>query len=908
MRRNSNPDKPSILASARPLVQISSRTRGRATTVRQLIDHAPTAMFVFQGKKNVYVNAAAEQLTGYSEPELLGMDFWEIIHPDFRAVVKQRGTARQRPAKIAARYEVKIIRKDGEERWLDYSGAAITWRGNAAVLGTAIDVTDKKNAEHELRRRLKQLETLHETVLALGADLDLSTVLNVLLEKLDIFLGVPLVGVMRIRERRTGALQAMALRNISRETWSKFVPEGGGGLTRAVLEGKTPVIAIDALQEPRVRYPELFRRNGLVSYFGMPLSVANDVIGDIGLFTRVRHVFTEDEIAFISTLASQAAIAVHNSQLYESVKRRSDEAAALNDVAQATSKSLDLSVVLRGVVHAIAKIGGFDDTRIYLLDEVAADAHLKTASGSQLGFWSPVKTVSKGVGIVGRVAVSGVPVIFEDIETDPRYAEMTHTGGTRRAGGKFFGVFPIHAKLKSWGALSCMSKAPRLLSAEDIELIVSMCNQVAVAIENATLYQSTADKANELATLYSVVGDCMRFSDIDELLQQIMRRVLEIFDFDAARIYLHEESDGKFKLALHEGFPENIKLPRRYDVGQGLIGLVARNGECLVFEDMQNDGEYLRQAGTRLMWRGGYRGSFFIPLKTREGTIGVMNFVSRNPHPFSRADIERINAIAYHLSVAVGNARLLSRLTQRTRELEKANKAKDDFLSMISHELRTPLHVIVTYTDFVAAGLAGELLPEVADAVDKIADHANSLHELVDSILTTAGIEAGVMRSLPRSFSLGQWFQELRLSYDRYFGKELELLWHAPETEVMLETDPTKLRQILTNLIDNAIKYTERGRVTISAHILCEESKVSFTVEDTGVGMAEGEIPAIFDMFKQVDSSATRVHEGVGLGLFIVKQLTKLLNGRLTVKSEPGIGSKFTVEIPLSFPGPGINV
>ncbi len=900
MRRNTGQRKRSYVKAATPAARTAPTIRGGVRTVRQLIDHAPTAMFIFQGKKNVYVNAAAEQLTGYSSHELLQMNFWEIIHPDFKTVVRKRGSARQRGVKIDARYELKIVRKDGMERWLDYSGAATKWRGKVAVLGSATDITEKKIAERELRQRLGQLETLHQTALAITADLNLSTVLNVLLEKVELFLGIPLVAVIRVREGRSAALETTALRNMNQETWSNFVPEGGGGLTRVVLESKTPVIATDALKDPRVRYPELFRQNGLVSYLGVPLVMGGEAIGDIAIFTKVRREFTQDEIAFISNLASQAAIAAHNARLYEYAKRRSDEAAALNDVARATSRSLDLSVVLRGAVHAIAKIGGFDGARIYLFDEVVASAQLKAAFDSQPGLWSPVKTVSRGSGIIGKVAASGEPAIFEDVELDSRYVEMTQTGGARQAGGRFFGVFPIQTKAKTWGALSCMAREPRSLRTDEIELIVSMCNHVAVAIENASLYQSTADKASELAALYSVVGDCMRFSDVESLLDQITRKILNIFAFDAARIYLSEESQGALKLALHQGFPERVTLPQRYEVGEGLIGLVARSGECLVFDDMQNDKEYTRLAGTRLMWRGGYRGSFFIPLKTREGIVGVMNFVSRNPHPFSPADIERINAIAYHLSIAVGNARLLSQLTQRTRDLEKASKAKDDFLSMISHELRTPLHVIVNYTDYLAGGLAGELLPDVADGIAKVAEHASLLHALVDSILTTAGIEAGVMRSLPSSFSLGQWFEELRCSYDRPLGKELELIWKAPEPDTTLETDPTKLRQILANLIDNAIKCTERGRVTVSAHALCKDEKVILTVQDTGVGIAECDIPGIFEMFKQVDSSAARAHEGVGLGLYIVRKLTELLRGRLTVESKPGVGSKFTVELPLS--------
>ncbi|MGH7811381.1 MAG: PAS domain S-box protein, partial [Candidatus Binatia bacterium] len=214
----------------------SAATTRETNRVRQPIELAPVAIFIFQEDKNVFVNPAAERITGYSRQELLRMEFWAIVHPDFRQMVNQRGKARQRGLKVPSRYDVKIIRKDGAERWLDYSGAPITWRGKPAILGTVIDITDKKNAEDELRRRLTQLQALHDAVLAANANLELKAVLDVLLEKIDAFLGISIVSVLRVRDNQTGELQAMTLRNIDEENWLKFVPRGGSGLSRTVLE------------------------------------------------------------------------------------------------------------------------------------------------------------------------------------------------------------------------------------------------------------------------------------------------------------------------------------------------------------------------------------------------------------------------------------------------------------------------------------------------------------------------------------------------------------------------------------------------------------------------------------------------------------------------------------------------
>jgi len=869
-------------------------------SIPQLVDTAPVGIFVFQAKKNIFVNPAAEALTGYSQHELLKMDFGDIIHPDFKLIVNQRGLARQRNVTVPSRYEVKIIRKDGTERWLDYSGNAIMWQGKAAVIGTVIDITDRKLAEVALGYRLDQLQLLHETVLSASSNLDLENVLNVVLEKVQSFLAVPMAGVIRVRNPQTGNPEAMALRNISEESWLKFLPWGGSGLSRAVLETKTIVMAVNALEDPRVRHPEFFRQLGLISYLGLPLAIGDKVIGDMGLFTKERREFSANEITFISTLTNQAAIAIHNSQLYEQTKRRTDELLALNHVTQATTRSHELGAVLQEAALAIARIVSFHSVRIYLFDEVAQATQLKATVDSEPGRWPLVKTIPRGVGIVGKVTDSGEPAIFEDIRNDPRYAEMSYTGGAKDAGGRFFAVFPIQTKLKSWGTLSCMAKEPRTLTVEDIDLIAQMCDQVAVAIENVTLLQSTMEKSKELSTLYSVVGDCMRFLDINALLYQTMRRVLDVFEFDAARVYLQDENRDGFSLIAHEGFEHTIKLPERYDVGQGLIGAVARSGECLVFADVQNDAEYLTRASAKIMLRGGYRGSFFIPLKARDGTVGVMNFVSKKVHPFSSTELERINAIAYHLGTAIGNARLFWQLTRRTRELVKANKAKDEFMGVISHELRTPLNVILGYTNIMMQNMAGDLTPRLHAIVSKVAGQAKALSTLVENILVTTNIEAGMVEVTASEVKLDEWFIRLRSLYEEPGAKDVQLIWDIPFDLPVILTDGTKLHRILQNLIDNAIKFTDVGRVTVSVRALVDESQVSFIVRDTGVGIAQQDIPRIFDLFSQVDSSSTRTHEGVGLGLHIVKKLVELLHGTIEVESEPARGSTFTVRLPVT--------
>ena len=183
------------------------------------------------------------------------------------------------------------------------------------------------------------------------------------------------------------------------------------------------------------------------------------------------------------------------------------------------------------------------------------------------------------------------------------------------------------------------------------------------------------------------------------------------------------------------------------------------------------------------------------------------------------------------------------------------------------------------------------------NAVVKIETQANELLTMVSTIVQATKIESGAITVRKHEVDVCQLMQELRALYDAPQDKNLVLVWKYPQSLPTLVTDDVLLTDILQKLIDNAIKFTQRGTVTVSARV---NENIEFQVSDTGIGIPEGSLPVVFDMFKQVDSSNTREFGGVGLGLYIVKKYTELLGGTVHVESEPEKGSSFTVRIPCS--------
>jgi signal transduction histidine kinase len=300
------------------------------------------------------------------------------------------------------------------------------------------------------------------------------------------------------------------------------------------------------------------------------------------------------------------------------------------------------------------------------------------------------------------------------------------------------------------------------------------------------------------------------------------------------------------------------------------------------------------------MFKAGFRSSFIVPLKIRGSGLGVINFLKRQPYRFSESDRQLIHSIAYHLGIAVGNANLYSKIKEKTLELETANRAKDEFLGVMSHELRTPLNVIKGYAEVTKEKTFGELNSEQEYALDKISSHATALGHMINSILQVTTIEANTVKVEWRGLNPTDILDELQSDYRVRAHKELRILWDYPTYLPLLTTDDEKLRAVLQNLVNNALKFTEKGTISVSARHILATQAVEFKVSDTGLGIAHDKLPLIFGMFKQADSSATRKHDGVGLGLYIVKKFVDLLGGQISVQSEVGEGSTFVVSVPLN--------
>ncbi|MFQ5902823.1 MAG: PAS domain S-box protein, partial [Candidatus Binatia bacterium] len=294
----------------------------KATEVEfsKLFEFAPDAIVAVNRQgRIVRTNSHTEKMFGYKRAALLGKPV-EILLPErFRERhvghrADYSANAQIRP--MGSGLDFYGQRKDGSEFPVDINLSPMETEEGMLVIAIIRDITDRKRAEEQVQINLERIQALREIDQAITSTLDLRAVLNVLMEKIDVLLPYSAVLVWLLN-RESGLLERTACRNLNEEEWKGRKLPGMPSLVEAAIETKAPVVASNVQTDPRTLDPEFYRRHGLVSYLGIPLLVKGEVLGILVFLTREEHQFTNEEIEFLSTLAGQAAIAIHNSQLYE---------------------------------------------------------------------------------------------------------------------------------------------------------------------------------------------------------------------------------------------------------------------------------------------------------------------------------------------------------------------------------------------------------------------------------------------------------------------------------------------------------------------------------------------------------------------------------------------------------------
>jgi signal transduction histidine kinase len=706
-------------------------------------------------------------------------------------------------------------------------------------------------------------------------------------------------------------------------------PRPLSGISRAVIVHGTALLFHNlALEQERaealgIHMDEHWEDNSILeslSCLAVPLrKYNNEVIGVISVQNYLPDIYNAGDLSVLMSIAAQVALALDSRDLLMVDQERRKVTNTLIDIGRDLSSTLDYAEVMDRVLDQMLRVVSYDSACIMLIPKDVQDSSRMVISAA---YGLPPYVRGQDVDMRDsrfnrQILESKQPLVVDDVQ---KYSDWQNWGDRDHGNltRSWIGV-PLLIEDRVIGMITLDKSIPGYYTQKDASTALAVANYAAIAVENARLHAQSEMNLRALEMHNHLLTSMHKLSifisstlDRDEILRSTAKHLQQLFKVDHCGIVLIDSESGiKGDGVLVAEYPLQGNIGLRVPIESDYSSVTGFPGKVTVMD--QIDDSRIQKVTQNILRQMKVKSALFASLVARERYIGSIGLDSTSRYRvFTEEEKEIFATVSTQLALAINNADLYVQAVA-------ANRLKDEFLANISHELRTPLNAIMGYTEMVLQRIYGEVNDLQADRLNRVLSSSKQLHDLISDVLDLSKIEAGqmdiAMESLKMQEVLMSALDSLSLQAE---SKKLKIEVDLAPDLPFITGDSQRIRQILINLIDNAIKFTHEGKIYIRVGVLDFEGFtindanipalcpvntgqwLMVSVRDTGIGIAPETQKIIFDPFRQGDGSSIREYAGTGLGLAISNRLVTLHKGHLWVKSAPDKGSTFTMLLPLN--------
>ena len=819
-----------------------------------------------------------------------------------------------------------LVRRDKVRPFTDGEVALIeTFARQAAIaLANAQVVQQLQERNHELADALERQTALADILQAISrAGADVQPVLDTIIASAARLCGSNIASLFRANGDHLDLVASFGASEEANELLRRAPPliafstsTGRAALLRQVVH--TP----DVLLDPNYARRDLHDVAGYRSVLAVPLLRGDELLGVFSLTRPQPEPFPERQIELVKAFADQAVIAIENARLLTELHERLAQQTAIGEIlATITRSPTNAQPVFDAIAEQVERLVDGAGASLF-----AYDAHgrpiangfgprsaANLARRRELGLLDPNPVVLANPAPTTRGTLSGRAFLerrtirYDDIQSEsdpeyPAYGRMQRNLGLH----SLIGVPLLHEE-RALGVINVSRQEVRPFSNREVALVETFASQAAIAVANAQLFQQLQERTRDLAhsveqlqAVFEVRQAVTSTLDLETVLTTIAARAVELSGANGGSIWELDEQAGHLTLrTAHQLDPELVALLRASPpaIGEGASGRAVATRAPVQIADTLDEGAYQGRLRAVVL-RAGFRALLAVPLLHEDRVLGALMLNRNTPGAFPAETVELVKTFASQSAIALQNARLFAELDDKSRQLAIAGQHKSEFLANMSHELRTPLNAIIGFSEVLLEQYFGELNEKQDDYLKDILSSGQHLLSLINDILDLSKVEAGRMELEPGVVALSELLEGgLLMIRERAGRHDITLTLDVDPAIGPLEADERKLKQIVFNLLANAVKFTpDGGTISVTAQRVADGVQVS--VRDTGIGIAPEDMGRIFEEFRQAGQDSGRAHEGTGLDLALARRFAELHGGTLWVESSVGVGSTFRFTLP----------